>query len=195
MIDKKDSVLEGYYSKALPDDDLPEGCFRFSNKHGLWAMINGYEKYARDILNAGGYPLTGKELWAVRKGLPKRIRDILDMFVWFERVRTEVKKNDAKMAAYFMALAIHSAMKARVEPMEADIYRGRKTIRAASKGGKTKKQMSNDRHQIWQNDADEIWVKHPTYSVWRVAGMLEGKYTGDMELHAKRDTIARTITK
>lgn len=194
-IDKKDGVLNGYYSKALPDDDLPEGCYRFSNKHGLWAMINGYEEYAREILSADGYPLTTKELWAMRKGLPKRIRDILDMFFLFERVRSEVEKNDAKMSAWWMAHAIHSAMRARVRPVEPDIYRGRKTIRAASKGGKTKKQISNDRHQVWQNDADEIWAKHPSYSVWRVAGMLEGKYNGDIELHAKRDTIARTITK
>jgi len=190
-----DGVLDGYYSKALPDDDLPEGCFRFSNKHGLWAMINGYEEYARDILNNGGYPLTMKELWAMRKGLKKQIRDILDMFYWFENVRREVEKNDAKMAAFFMAHAIHSAMKARVKPMEKHMRRGIQTVKGASLGGKVAKQAAGARHKIWQNDADIIWADKPSYTRWRVAEMIEKKYSGDLKLEGKKDTIYRVIKK
>ncbi|MCX5810155.1 MAG: hypothetical protein NTX36_12440 [Proteobacteria bacterium] len=119
-----DDILEGYPLKAISDDDLPEGCFSFHNRHGLFAMINGYEEQAREILKDGGYPLTGQELEAMSERLPKQIRDILYMFVWFERVRREVEKNDAKMSAYFMAHAIHSAMKARIEPKVQKIKMG-----------------------------------------------------------------------
>jgi hypothetical protein len=188
-----EGVLDGYPSKIVPDNDLPDDCFRFHNKYGLFAMMSGYEEQAREILKDGGYPLTGKELWEMRNGLKKQIRDILEMFIWFERVRWEVEKNDAKMSAYFMAHAIHSAMKARIRPEEADIYRGKKTIRGASKGGKAKKQISDSRHEIWKSDARKIWSDKPSYTAWRVAGMLADQYAGKQKLSAEQDTIYRII--
>lgn len=166
-------------------------------EYDISTMIEHYENEARNILKDAGYPLTIRELLdrQAKGRLPRRIHEVKNVLVYFEMVRHYVEKNDISWALYSMAFGVQDAMKARMRPLEPDILRGRKILKAASEGGKSKKQASDLRHQIWQRDAKEIRKNGSTHSNQNVARILEKRYAGDPALKAKQDTIARIIKK
>lgn len=185
VVDKWDGILDPIPFVAEPGAGPSE-------KYDIFAMIRGYENEAREILKAGGYPLTLTEL---RWSKERRIRDIIRMLTYFREVCIYIRMNDAAGAALSMAYGVRSAMQARIRPVEPFIDKGKAMIRGASLGGITKKKIDNVRHEKWQAEADAIWRKYPSYKKWRVAGMLAERYAQSRGLRAKQDSISRIIKK
>jgi hypothetical protein len=189
--EKEELAWKGPF-EPIPFDIQAKPEAELSDKYDIFAMIRGYENEAREILKAGGYPLTVKELVKTPQK-ERRIRDIMNMLTHFREVRIYIGMNDAAGAALSMAYGIRSAMLARIRPVEPFIDKGKAMIRGASLGGITKKKKDDARHETWQAEADAIWRKHPSYKKWRVAGMLAERYAQSRKLRAKQDSISRVI--
>jgi len=85
--------------------------------------------------------------------------------------------------------------KKAIEPLIPDVVRGVKILTSASEGGKTRMIVIAQKHAYWQDMADQIWEKHPTWAKWRVSQEIENRLSDDNELRAKADTISRKIKK
>ena len=109
-VDRWDGILD-------PIPFVAESGADSSEKYNVFAMINGYESEAREILKAGGYPVTLKELLNKPQG-KRQIRDIMRMLTYFREVRIYIWMNDAPGAALSMAYGIRAAMQARIRPVE-----------------------------------------------------------------------------
>jgi hypothetical protein len=190
------------------EDLIPTAKEMLSDIGKIEPLIQGYEEEAYAILKAGDYPLTTKELKIYLSSEKEKgrkpsaqIKDIYQMLICFRFVRDSLKRGNVEEAIYNMALAIQEAAKARIRPIEPDIFRGIKIILSASLGGKIKKNIVREKHDQWQKDADEIWKKHPTYSRLRVANELHGNYKEKEDINldyskiSKPDTIRRIIKK
>ncbi len=142
---------------------VPEGGY------DILAMIHGYENEARNILKAGGYPLTVREILKTRHdkygeslgkpALPRKIRDTMDMLTYFNMVRNYIQKNEISWALCFMAYGVQSSMKARIRPLE-PLYemgqgfsRSQKNKRGRRQvwNGKTKTQISERNIEILEH--------------------------------------------
>ena len=71
--------------------------------------------------------------------------------------------------------------------------RGKTHVVGSSQGGIRKKNIDDVRHGKWHADADAIRAKHPTYTAWRIAGILEESYRGNLRLHKTKQTIYKCI--
>jgi len=109
-IDKREGTFDSLSFAVEPDAEPAE-------KHDIFAMINGYENEAREVLKAGGYPLTIKELLG-RPQKERRIRDIMRMFTHFREVRIRIGLKDAAGAALCMAYGVRAAMLSRIRPAQ-----------------------------------------------------------------------------
>jgi hypothetical protein len=112
------------------------------------------------------------------------------------RVRTAIECNDAELAArqalHLGALIEHSGLKS---DWEGDGVRGRKNA-AALRTGQTEanRQRARDRaphHGRWQECADAIWSRHPSWSVQAVAREAKKQ----LGLAESVDTIRKRIRK
>jgi hypothetical protein len=142
MTTRKYKLNEGvhFIPKKNEDPELDE----FTPKYNLDALINGYEAEARKILEAAGYPSTLNELKSMqRENLPDQIRDIRDMFAWFQNVRMWIKDNLAEWAAYHMAFAINAAVRAQMRPIEPIVDKGMNYSYVQSKKAKKKRTVKD----------------------------------------------------
>jgi hypothetical protein len=150
----------------VPHSNAPRAV---SEGYDILAMIDGYENEGRDILKAGGYPLTVDEIIHDRfdedglplgkKPLPRRVRDVMDMLLYFDMVRVNIEKKDISFALCFMAYGVQAAMKARIRPQERSIDIGAarriKQIEIRSKRdtwhGQTRVQLSERNQKILEH--------------------------------------------
>jgi hypothetical protein len=77
----------------------------------------------------------------------------------------------------------------RMRPLKKTLRRGAKVAQGASEGGTVHAAMAKARHAQWQARADEILGKHPTYSRWRVAGIIHDEQTADTEFPRSRRQV------
>ena len=143
-------------------------------QHGrdIDAMIAGYETEGRAILKAEGYPQTAEEIIESRidenglplkkAPLPRKIRDIMEMLLYFDNVR-EYMKHDVSLALVFMAYAVQSAMKARIAPQEPLFKIGLQCIddgrAGGNKSGAQRRAKAKPIIEKWQTEAEAIWKK------------------------------------
>jgi hypothetical protein len=163
---------------------------RPSEKYNIFAMMNGYENEAREILKAGGYPLTLDELTGRKE---RRIRDIINMLLCFREVRVYISLNDAENSAASMAYAIRSAMLARIRPAEPLIDVGEKVVGGGKQGGKKsgtiRREKATPTKESWQAEAEKIWSKRPSWRKKRVAEEIVKRIDGNA------GTIRKSIKK
>jgi len=169
-----------------------------SEGYDILTMIDGYENEGRDILKAGGYPLTVREIIYKRDSqpkkaaLPRQIKDVMNMLTYFNMVRVKIKEKDISFALCFMAYGVQAAMKARIRPVEPFIEIGKSNIdggrNGGKKSGKVRLEKTKQLKEQWQKDAEKIWKKHPTWKNKRVAEYIarNGENT---------DTIRKSIKK
>lgn len=170
-----------------------------SEPYDIMAMIEGYESEGREILKAGGYPLTVREIIYRRYAqpkkelLPRRIKDVMNMLAYFERVRDYMKKNDISYSLCFMAYGVQAAMKARIRPVEPLIEMGQKNVSGGidggKKSGKNRRLKAEPTKANWQTEAEKIWKKHPAWSNSAVAVEIAKRIGGNI------GTIRRSIKK
>lgn len=206
---KKIKVHSGIFSidrikGSVSSTDIEHATKTIIENLGLNSMIHGYEVHAKEILESQGYPTTLQGLFSLfdenksppqEKELPPQIADIKTMLHRFALVREKVQENDAEWAAWNMGLAIHAAIRAQLRPIEPLIEREVGQMEARSRGGKTAKQLADERHKQWQHDANRIWKNMPSYSKRRVAGMLVEKYAENKDLLKGQQAISRIIKK
>lgn len=186
--------------------------------YDILEMIEGYENKAREILKAGGYPLTVREILYSRfdkdgmplegiKPLPRKIRDAMDVLQHFQVVRIHIKGearlpdkrtkseryNDFSFALGFMAYGVDAAARLQIRPLKSFIEIGRKNVDGGKFGGKKSGEVRRDKmkpiENKWQEEANKIWKKHPTWALNRVADNISEK-TGE-----SKETIRKKIKK
>ena len=185
VVDKWDGILDSIPFAAEPGAGPSE-------KYDIFAMINGYEKEAREILKAGGYPLTVKELLN-KPQKDRRIRDIMRMLTYFREVRIYISMNDAAGAALSMAYGVRSAMQARIRPVEPLIEIGKKVVGGGKHGGarsgEVRREKTTPTKEAWQAESEKIWRKRPAWSKRQIATEIEKRIGGNP------DTIRKSIQK
>ena len=114
VVDKWQGVFE-----PIPTNPKVQSPEQFN----VFSLINGYEKEAREVLEAKGYPTDVKSL-LTSCDKDRRIRDIVNMLTYFREVRIYIWMKDAEGAALSMAFAVRCAMLARIRPVEPSINIG-----------------------------------------------------------------------
>ena len=147
----------------------------YSKGYDVLAMIDGYENEGREILKAGGYPLTVDEIIHDRlnedgmplgkKPLPPRVRDVMAMLQYFETVRHYIKENNISFALGFMAYAVQSAMKARIRPLEPLIQIGT-SVKAGQNKSHTKEKLRGIILAIQKLYKDNPSLKGKRAAIW-----------------------------
>jgi hypothetical protein len=158
-------------------------------------LLDALESKAKAILELPEGRMKNKDVEESNHRRKQDAGKLLDRIAFLRKVIEEGKDYALVVAFHLGALA----QRLDIRLLEPDTLRGIKTIEAAASGGHAKKDTKHEslleRNEQWQADADEIWKKYPSYSLWRVAGELESKYRNDKKLGKKRDTIYRTIKK
>ncbi len=188
----------------------------YDEGYDILEMIQGYENKAREILKAGGYPLTVREILHSRfdkdgvslgkTPLPRRIRDAMDMLQHFQVVRSHIKiearlpdtrtpkerYNDLSFALGFMAYGVDAATRLQIRPLKSLIEIAKKNVDGGRVGGKksakSRQEKSKLKRDSWQAEAKKAWKKHPTWKNKRIAEYIAGNGENP-------DTIRKSIKK
>lgn len=147
VVDKWQGVFE-----PIPTNPKVQSPEQFN----VFSLINGYEKEAREVLEAKGYPTDVKSL-LTSCDKDRRIRDIVNMLTYFREVRIYIWMKDAEGAALSMALAVRCAMLARIRPVEPSINIGESRRQQQRKNRQKRKTCRGlTREQITARDAEII---------------------------------------
>ncbi len=145
-VDRWDGILDPIpFVANEPGEDLVK-------QYDVFGMMKGYEQEASKVLEAGGYPLTIKELLKQQRK-ERRVRDIMRMLTCFREVRIYIWMNDPAGAALSMAYGVRAALQARIRPEEPYLKVGRNRS-AKQKQTRSKRKTWNDltREQISARD-------------------------------------------
>lgn len=179
------------YAWKGPLEPIP---FAEKKEFNVFSMIEGYEREAREVLKAKGYPLTLEGLLS-KPARERRIRDIMNMFLCFKEVRLYVSMSEAERAAMSMAYGIRSAMLARIRPGERFIDMGKENVagggRGGAKSGETRRNKADQVWEAWQREAEKVWRNPKRSSLGKkdVARIISKKIGGNV------DTIRKKIHK
>ena len=151
---------------CVPHSNEPRA---MSEGYDILAMIDGYENEGCEILKERGYPLNVSELVdsrfdkngnsLARKPLPRRIKDVMDMFAYFEAVRSFIQENNISFALCFMAYGVQAAMKARIRPAE-DLFKIGASRRRKQKETRDKRKTWNDLTREQISARNQIILEH-----------------------------------
>lgn len=150
-------------------------------KFGLFTMIDAYENEGREKL---------KELSNNRPKKDHQIRDIRSMLTYFREVRIYIEMNDTEGAALSMALAVQSAMKARIRPVEPLIEKGKQFT--DKKDEEFKKKVKAPK-EIREALAKILIEKYPNFTGSKLATKITSK--GMPFKHKGVDYYVYQITK
>jgi len=114
-----------------------------------------------------------------------------DEIQMIQLIRTMIKKKDFHLLFLITLRIATAAFQSGLIPEK--ISKSEASEMGASKGGQKKKVIDDKRHKQWKIDAEEIKKKYPSYTPWRIAGMLKDRYNGNNKLLSKQDTIYRII--
>ncbi|MFH1490301.1 MAG: hypothetical protein ABII06_15455 [Pseudomonadota bacterium] len=201
IIDENEAVDKGLsILNPVPHSNEPRAA---SEGYDISAMLDGYENEGRKILKASGYPLTVDEITDSRfnedkmslrkKPFPRRVRDVMDMFLYFNMVRVSIEKKDISFALCFMGYGVQAAMKARIRPMAPLIEMGKSNVDGGGRGGKISGKVRREKAKSirgnWQTEAEKIWKKHPAWKNRSVATKVAERIGGNP------NTIRKSIQK
>lgn len=110
-------------------------------------------------------------------------------------VRENVKAGNAEAAALASIYMVIRANNADLVILREHIDRGVKAVKGASEGGNARVGASKNNWDLWQEMADDVWKKYPSYSKIRVAKMVRDKLIDDDEQKRAIRTIREKIIK
>lgn len=156
------------------------------------SILTAYEKLAGKMLREKKYPATLKKLWT-RDNLPEDIGLLKNVLSRASNVRDRVQKNEAESAALNALQLCFYAWAAQVPLILPDIRRGKKTLKAASTGGReraiNRAEECETKYQNWQGWADEVWERRPGWSKSQVAAEIKTRH----KIEEKAGTIRKKI--
>ena len=162
-------------------------------------LLKGFEHRAAEVLGELRYPVTlqGLRVYA-QTDLPPRIQDIRSMLLRLEEVRDCAKKGDVEGAAKNAILMMYAAWRADMRLMETTVRTGSWVEESGKRTGQYRGDTDSTERiplwEDWQNRADRIWAKFPSYAVLRVAKMIENDLRKENE-PPSWETIRKRIRK
>ena len=150
--------------------------------------LDEIETFARGVLKDGGFSTNWLDhIQKEHPEISERCFHAVTLLSRLRQVRNWLKLDKTRPAVFETMNMMRAMQDLVLTDMEPDIYRGKENLKHGSKGGTASSLAFNKIREKRISAAKEIWKKHPSYTVLRVAKIIAEK-TGDTA-----DTIRKSI--